>query len=99
MRLWSALLALVLISPVSAQEPEKAPSSPVFQQLFPEPTGANGYEEIVMAGDLVRGSQTMAAAEEPGATLAAKRRALGDPKNRSSRQLAQPPLSHLDRVR
>jgi hypothetical protein len=62
------------------QQPAKAQQDPsVFRQLFPEPTGQNGYEELVQAGDLVRNNEAGQAATATGATLDAKRRALADP--------------------
>jgi hypothetical protein len=57
------------------------PLPPAFGQLFPEPSGHNGYEEIVLAGDLARASQTIGPAMKATATLAQKRRALADPGN------------------
>jgi hypothetical protein len=50
-----------------------------FSQLFPQPTGQNGYEDIVVAGDLIQNNTLLAAAEQPNATLAHMRAALADP--------------------
>lgn len=78
-----ALLALLAV-PLrtgAAQEAEQAPPQSIFQQLFPEPTGTNGYEEIVLAGELTWENETMTAAIQRNATLTVKRAALADPKN------------------
>src|SRR5688500_7524201 len=47
-----AALALCFVAavPVAARADEPGPSA--FERLFPNPTGRNGYEEIVAAGDL-----------------------------------------------
>jgi hypothetical protein len=55
---------------VLAQEPEEPP---VFQQLFPNPSGQNGYEEIIRAGESVGKMKELQAAIEAGSTLTAKR--------------------------
>jgi hypothetical protein len=85
-RLLVCLLACALGVAARAEEPggpppdgEPAPS--VFQQIFPHPSGVNGYEEIVAAGERAQGNQALAATQEPGATLAMKRQALADPNN------------------
>lgn len=88
------LLGALCFSPAAAraQEAGKPPPS-AFQQLFPQPTGLNGYEEIVMAGELARGSETIAAALEKNATLAAKRRTLAEPGNVEALRLLRVGLS------
>ena len=43
------------------------------------PTGINGYEDWVRAGDLIQNNKLAEAVEEDGATLTFKRRALNDP--------------------
>src|SRR5689334_3755266 len=60
-----------------AQTAEETPS--VFRQLFPMPTGMNGYEDLVQAGELARDSILLGKAEEPGATYRMMRDALSDP--------------------
>ncbi len=49
----------------------------VFKQLFPNPTGQNGYEEIVMAGELAKGCEGLAT--DGRSTLTEKRRLLSNP--------------------
>ena len=69
-------------SELFAQTPPPAPDDKpeaVFPKLFPQPTGDNGYEEIVQAGDLVRASTLAQAATNTGATLRQRRDALADP--------------------
>lgn len=75
--LLTAALFVVGLPPLSAQETAEKPPS-LLRQLFPEPTGANGYEEIAMACDLLRESKPLQAAGKK-ATLPDKRRALSDP--------------------
>lgn len=65
-------------SPPPAAGEDERPKS-VFPQLFPQPTGQNGYEELVLAGEAVRENKTLDAAEQSGVTLATKRAALADP--------------------
>jgi hypothetical protein len=57
---------------------------PIFPKLFPKPTGQNGYEEFVMAADLINSSRVWQEYERvyfdhPGPTLIMKRRVLFDP--------------------
>jgi hypothetical protein len=56
-----------------------APQIPVFDQIFKQPTGQNGYEELVMAGDLLYHNTAMEAIQAPETTLTEKRRALATP--------------------
>ena len=59
----------------------REPPPPNFSKLFPRPTGQNGYEEFVMAVDLLNASPACQeyekADDEP--TLTMKRRVLADP--------------------
>ncbi len=52
---------------------------PAFPKLFPKYTGVNGYEDIVMAADLLLGNPMVQVAQNPDATLKDMRRALDDP--------------------
>src|SRR6266511_6158846 len=66
--------------PASTDEPE----GPLFPQLFPRPTGQNGYEELVLAIDQLRRSARFKQSQEMtgsegGLTLAFRRRVLADP--------------------
>lgn len=88
-----------------AQAPVATPKSPlsVFGQVIPKPTGENGYEELVAAGDALRSSRQFAAVEYGKATLDAKRRALRDPPVARAlalirRALAKPVFSPRQRV-
>jgi hypothetical protein len=63
------------LRPVWAQVEPK----PLFNQIFPQPTGKNGYEDLVMASDLLIFNAAIKTIQEPGATLTARRRALADP--------------------
>src|SRR5579871_1281150 len=79
-------LALWSANPVWAQAPTTPPLT-AFQTLFPHPTGNNGYEELVMAGDLLQNNPALDAATATQATLAAKRHALADPAVRKALEL------------
>src|SRR5260221_7567379 len=61
MRFAASALAIpivcLLVAPAYAQvQQEPRPVSNAFAQLFPNPSGANGYEEFVKAGDLASNS-------------------------------------------
>ena len=64
---------------VRAQNAPEGKPKAVFSQLFPNPTGQNGYEELMQASDLIRGSAALNDSMQPEATLTTKRLALGDP--------------------
>lgn len=54
-----------------------------FDRLFPQPTGRNGYEEFVLAGDLAHRSALLSeAVRSATSTLLLKRRVLADPNAR-----------------
>lgn len=98
-------LLLLLASPVGAQTPAAAPERPtsVYRQVIPRTTGENGYEELVVAGDVPRGSRRFQAAQGGGASLDAKRRVLRDPPvlralDLLRRGLAKPVTSPRERV-
>ena len=60
------------------------PAPPIFPQLFPRPTGHNGYEEFVKAADLADADPAWHAFNDvcfelPPPTIAMKRQALADP--------------------
>jgi hypothetical protein len=78
----SILLTLGVAVPaaVCRSQTTTSPSPfPVFNRLFAQPTGQNGYEDLVMAGDLIYHNAAFRAALQPGATLTTKRRTLADP--------------------
>ena len=53
-----SLLALPLVAALPSRADETSvPNPPVFDKIFPNPTGANGYEEIVRAGEIVKASE------------------------------------------
>lgn len=59
-----------------------------FAKLFANPTGQNGYEDLVRAGDILQNSPVWQAFEHPAGeetpTLAMKRRAVAEPMVRSA---------------
>ena len=76
----AALCGLLCVgSPTMAQVSPGNGYDPVFPVLFPNPTGANGYEELTQAGDLAQGSKVWGLGEKSGATLAMERMILNDP--------------------
>jgi hypothetical protein len=81
---WSiaALLLLTVSAPGPAQPP--AAKKGAFETVIKQPTGRNGYEELVLAGDLLRANATWTRYElESNATLSRARDMLLD------RQIAQ----------
>jgi len=84
MRTRACLLAYTLLAAApcvaGAQEESVAPTAQVFPRVFPQPTGRNGMEEILQAGDLLAESASFAALlAEPAPTLTMRRMALADP--------------------
>jgi hypothetical protein len=82
----ASLLALACLpaAGLAEQAPPVPPASrprSMFQIAVPHPTGKNGYEELVLAAELVRSSEVWKRVELLGAeaTLAQKREALVDP--------------------
>ena len=74
------VLPLLLISASAAAAQTSAPQPPRevrnFGKLFPNPTGKNGYEELVQAGDLVGSSPDFRLVEENNTPLSFQRRVL-----------------------
>lgn len=60
----------------------------ILSQLFPQPTGRNGYEDLVRAGELLKTSALWADAQQQN-TLSSRRRALADPPVRQARALVE----------
>ncbi len=73
-----SLLAVGLVSSCPSLKAQAAPPAPAFPKLFAKYTGANGYEDLVVAGDLLLGNEAFKAAQEPNATLKVMRKALED---------------------
>jgi hypothetical protein len=73
--LFFACLPVVADPPVAAGKIK----APVFPEIFPQPTGQNGYEDIIAAADLIRENPLLDTATTPDATLAQKQAALSDP--------------------
>jgi hypothetical protein len=75
-----ALSLCALIPAVSgdAQSTTAEPHIPAFNQLFKQSTGLNGYEDLVMAGDIVYGNPALDATQNSvsATSLSAMRRAL-----------------------
>jgi hypothetical protein len=72
------LLYTMLAATTCCAQAQIAPPS-VFNQIFKQSTGQNGYEDLVMAGDLLANNAALKSIRTPGATLTMKRRALADP--------------------
>jgi hypothetical protein len=58
--------------------PPAPPPDPAFPKLFPRYTGANGYEDLVVASDIVNRNALVVIAEQADATLKQTRAALED---------------------
>ena len=69
----------VVAGKTHAQDAPEPPKPPMFGQLFPQPTGMNGYEEWVQAGDLIQNNKLADDVLDASATLTMKRRLLADP--------------------
>src|SRR4051794_23686998 len=65
-------------NPASGQTNPPVLRPPVFPRLFPMPTHNNGYEEWVLAVDLIQNNDEIDKATQPGATLTFKRRVLAN---------------------
>ena len=80
----TALLLALLVCPaaLAAAGAQNAPPANLFQEIFPQPSGQNGYEEIVAAGEMLAKSALMVDGEQTGLdtlTLTKKRALLADP--------------------
>lgn len=62
-----------------AQTDGQGQETSLFQQLFPKPSGQNGYEEIIRAGELAKSSKLLMDAFDSKATLTLKRQVLAEP--------------------
>ncbi len=91
-----------VVAPPAVAESEDAPPKPNFEQLFPHPTGDNGYEDVVRAGDLIFRNNLLDAATDREATLTQKRAALALPETQRAlattrrglnRQIIQSPFT------
>lgn len=72
-------LGLFLAPPPShAQGTPKPPPKPIFGQVIPQITGENGYEELVLAADVLAASPVYAEAQKSDPPLAVKRAILKD---------------------
>lgn len=77
-----ALLATAVL-PVTgraarAEEEKPKPPGTVLRQVVPQPTGKNGYEELILAGEYLQSSPARKLVEQSELPLSQRRRALGD---------------------
>ncbi len=88
MRFTIAIAALIFLISAASQtagaQAELQTQSHVFEQLFPNPTGQNGIEDIVRACDILKNSAAYRSTEGAGndfntLTLSEKRQFLADP--------------------
>jgi hypothetical protein len=75
----SGMLSLLWMGSAQAQDNPPLSNPPVFSRLFTQPTGQNGYEDWVQAGDAIRDDPMVNQAMTADATLTFKRRVLADP--------------------
>ncbi|MBC7807310.1 MAG: hypothetical protein H7145_14315, partial [Akkermansiaceae bacterium] len=73
-----AFAATVQARPDDAEDAAEPESPPLFNRLFPEPTGANGFEEMIRAGQRL-GEARAEYPRAPDFTLDKKRAYLADP--------------------
>lgn len=64
--LWCGLVITAAMNSRAQETPE--PYKPVFDQVIPKVTGNNGYEELVLAGDLVASNRAFADLIDPSIT-------------------------------
>jgi len=74
-RVHLVLLGALLLTPLRSPAQE----GPLYPRVFPNPSGTNGMEEIIRAGDLIRASKLIGDCMMPDATLTQKRKALEEP--------------------
>ena len=89
-RKWITVCGILLYTASAARAQSDLPlekPKPAFPQLFPKPTGNNGYEDFVLAGDLARQQEAATDYEQVSATLGAKRRFVSTPESRKAMQL------------
>lgn len=67
--------------PAAAQAPQKPPAKSIFQQVIPQPTGKNGYEDLVLAIDALQKSRYYPAIQKMEALTLAEKRAVLDDRN------------------
>lgn len=75
----AAVIVAAAAGRAHAQAQPVAVQPSVYQQLFPNPTGTNGYEYLVAAGDVVRSASAFNQVDAASGTLAERRRAAADP--------------------
>ena len=76
---YTLLLAVaVTATPVRAQVDPYRGEQTLYRQVFPKPTGQNGYEEIILAAELVQMNKALEVAYTGTPTLSQKRAALND---------------------
>ncbi len=77
------LVAVLPAGPARAQNRNPAAPAPravdTFARLFPKPDGQNGYEELVLASDLVANNQDFTRIEAENTTLTFQRAVLREP--------------------
>jgi hypothetical protein len=57
---------------------DKRPPGTILKKVVPKPTGENGYEELILAGELARHSDLLQKATTENATLTMKRQVLNE---------------------
>jgi hypothetical protein len=82
MRTLITILIVLAMAPAQGQTPDppQPPVGTVLRDVVPNPTGTNGYEDLILAGEWLRFSKLMFEAEQgPLVTLRVKRATLDDP--------------------
>jgi len=79
---WTASLILALAlsgeRAADAQQKSSAPPTSLFRKVISQPTGQNGYEDLVLAGDALQASRYYEESQKDDLSLAMKRQILAD---------------------
>ena len=101
---FAALTVLTATGAARAQDAPLPIRPPLLGKLFAQPTGMNGYEDFVQAGDLIQNNYDIEPALAPSAALTVKRRLLAQPNLQAAMHLLhvgmskpiQPPHAIVD---
>ncbi len=83
----------LLAGAIAAQEARPPEAADLFRQVIPNPTGKNGYEDLVLAAQLYSRSRHKPAVDQGRLTLTERRRVLADASLRRVQQLIRQGIS------
>jgi hypothetical protein len=87
MRIALATLFIAMTGVSAIAQDASPPRPPSFPVLFPNPTGKNGYEEIILATDELRLFPEVDTVTQKGTTLADKKRIISDARSQKALRL------------